>query len=31
MRTRLDNHANAQTVMLASTGQQLFAGSPRGQ
>ena len=25
------NHANAQTVMLASTGQRLFAGSPQGQ
>jgi hypothetical protein len=25
------NNANAQTVMLASTGQRLFAGSPEGR
>ena len=25
------NHANAQTVMLASTGKRLFAGSSQGQ
>jgi hypothetical protein len=25
------NHANAQNVMLASTGQRLFGGSPQGQ